>query len=145
MKDFLISYKTNRVDREKSTDSRCMIAGVDVADVDPYGKGGLVKLVSGGVNHNNITVRFTSQPGEAMLFRVLVTGYCLNGYSPNQSYGWAEPLRSYSPYNYNATNANATSPYNISATHFADYNQPSSATTAATTAAPRNKPWWHFW
>lgn len=114
-----------------------MIAGVDVADVDPYGKGGLVKLLSGGVNHNNITVRFISKPGEAMLFRVLVTGYCLNSYSPNQSYGWAEPLRSYSPYHYNATNANATSnrSYNISATHFDNYNQP----------AQRNKPWWQFW
>lgn len=116
-----------------------MIAGVDVADVDPYGKGGLVKMVSGGVNHNNITVRFTSKPGEAMLFRILVTGYCLKSYPPNQSYGWAEPLRSNSPYHYdNATNANTT--YNGSYNISANYSQP-----ATTTAAPRNKPWWHFW
>lgn len=111
-----------------------MIAGVDVKDVDPYGKGGLAKVVSGGVNHNNITVRFTSRPGEAMLFRILVTGYCLKSYSPNQSFGWAEPLRSYNPYQYNVTNANANGKYNQSAT----------AATAGT-AAPSDKPWWHFW
>lgn len=113
-----------------------MIAGVDVTDIDPYGKGGLAKVVSGGLNHNNITVRFTSKPGEAMLFRVLVTGYCLKSYSPNQSYGWAEPLRSYSPFHYNATNANTT--------NNSSYNQPADAADAST-AAQRNKAWWHFW
>lgn len=113
--------------------SRCMIAGVNVADVDPYGKGGLAKFLGGGVNHNNVTIRFTSKPGEGMLFRVVVTGYCLKNYSPNQSYGWAEPLRSYSPYHYNATNTTSNNSYN-------NYNHPN-----AITAAPPNKPWWHFW
>lgn len=104
-----------------------MIAGVNVEDVDPYGKGGLAKVIAGGVNHNNVTIRFTSKPGEAMLFHVIVTGYCLNNHSPNQSYGWAEPLRSYSPNHNNPTNST-------------NYNQPPTTTTA-----PPKKPWWHFW
>lgn len=105
-------------------------------DIDPYGNGGLAKVLGGGLNHNNVTIRFTSKPGEAMLFRVVVTGYCLKNYSPNQSYGWAQPLHSYSRYHYNDTNSTISSLYNNSA----NYNQ-----SIATTAGPANKPWWHFW
>lgn len=113
-----------------------MITGANVMDVDPYGNGGLAKVIHGGLNQNDITIRFTSKPGEAMLFNIVVTGYCLKNYSPNQSYGWAEPLHSYSPYHYyNATNSSSNL-YNNSA----NYNQ-----THATTNAPPNKPWWHFW
>lgn len=126
---------------QKSMSPRCMIAGVNVADVDPYGKGGLAKVLAGGVNHNNVTIRFTSKPGEAMLFHVVVTGYCLRNYSPNQPYGWAEPLHSYSSYQYNATtNSTGSTSRNHSATHFANYNHPN-----AVSAAPPNKPWWQFW
>lgn len=118
-----------------------MISGVTVADVDPFGKGGLAKIIGGGLNKNNVTIRFTSKPGEAMLFRVVVTGYCLNSYQPNQSFGWAEPLRSFSRFHYNAShpfyNNSMDSIYNNSAMHHPP--------PPATSEAPPKKPWWHFW
>lgn len=108
-----------------------MISGVNVMDVDPYGNGGLAKVISGGLNHSNVTIRFTSQPGEAMIFHVVVTGYCLKNYTPSQSYGWAEPLRSYSPYHYNNSDL-----YNNSANY---------KSIATSNSIPPSKPWWHFW
>lgn len=117
---------------KKSIGTRCVISGVNVMDVDPYGNGGLAKVIDGGLNHSNVTIRFTSKPGEAMLFHVLVSGYCLKNYSPSQSYGWAEPLHSYSPYHYNDSNLY---------TNDVNHNNQS----IATIVTPLDKPWWHFW
>lgn len=113
--------------------SNCTIVGLNVMDVDPHGNGGLAKVVGGGPKHNNVTIRFISKPGEAMLFHVIVTGYCLNNYAP--SFGWAEPLRSYNRYQYNASNITSNT-YNGSATRFANYTLP---------AVSPNAPWWHLW
>lgn len=114
-----------------------MIAGLNIMDVDPYGNGGLAKVIGGGVKSNNVTIRFTSKPGEAMLFRVTLTGYCSNNYAANQPYGWAEPLRSYSRYNYNASNSSSNI-YNSNAMRFANYSLPA-------VAAPSQVSWWQFW
>lgn len=117
-------------------DSDCTIAGVNVMDIDLYGNGGLAKVIGGGLKQNNVTIRFTSKPGEAILFRVTVTGYCSKNYAANQPYGWAEPLRSYGRYNASSNSSNIYN--NSSAMRFANYSLPGIAASAQV-------PWWHFW
>lgn len=119
-----------------------MIAGVNVMDVEPFGNGGLAKLISGGPNHANVTIRFTSKPGKDMIFRIIITGYC--SYAPNQpyTYGKAEPLQSYNPH---TTTDNSAIDSNF---HHARTSTPSTdqqPATVSSAAAPAKKSWWKFW
>lgn len=128
---------------------RCLIAGVDVNDVEPYGKGGLAKHMDGGPHHSNVTINFSSRTGSAMRFRIIITGYCMpnnpqsttpnstlyanpiNNHTPNASYGWVLPS--------NGTFNNASSQYNNSSS----YNNSSAIVQNRNMTSEQS--WWHFW
>lgn len=106
---------------EQTNSSHCFITGVKVIDIEPYGNGGLAKIVNGGPRENHVTINFTSKPGEPMLFRVINTGYCVRNFPPRGNgansinnntitYGWNVPSN-VSIHNSTMTNHNTTSPW----------------------------------
>lgn len=117
-----------------------MITGVNVMDIDQYGKGGLAQVIGGGLNQNNVTIRFTSKPGEAMLFRIVVNGYCVKTYTADQGFAWAEPVRSNSSYHYNASSHSNNIGINSNNNAMNALNHPKPAATGSVI-----KSWWHFW
>lgn len=120
---------------DQSTDTECLITGVRVLDADRYGKGGLVKIVDGGLHRNNVTINFCSKPGEAMLYNIILNGICAKN-QPNESHIQAIHTNPTPSYGWNVQ------PANVSST-MSTFN--SSSVLVQNITSPSNKPWWHFW
>lgn len=126
---------------EQSNSSSCLITGIRVFDADRYGKGGLAKITDGGLHHNNVTINFTSKPGECMPFTIIINGYCAENIS-NQVISnetntqHANPMNNDQPiapsYGWNVV------PLNVSALN-------TSSVLVQNITAPSNSSWWHFW
>ncbi|XP_031640096.1 uncharacterized protein LOC116352033 [Contarinia nasturtii] len=116
----------------KSIDSDLWLAGIRVMDADRFGKGGLVKIVDGGLHQTYVTINFCSKPGESMLYTIILNAVYMrnNSYqqnaiqkaaptNPSPSYGWIQP------------------------TNISTFNR--SSVLVQNLTSPSNSPWWHFW
>lgn len=137
-------------------------------DIEPYGRGGLAKIIGGGPHQYSVTVNFSSKTGYAMLFRIILTGYCMdknnspspspylgrnwntgnsiNNHAPNTSnatYGWAIPSNQ-TFHNSSSSYTNITNAYGFSSPYNSTYNSTALAQNHTMTS-PSYKPWWHFW
>lgn len=119
-----------------------MITGVRVFDMDRFGKGGLAKIIDGGLHQDHATINFISKPGEPMLFTVIINGYCVQNHQIQSN---ANNVQQANPINYREPVATPPMygwipPLNDS------LNDNSSSVVIQNITTPSNSSnWWHFW
>lgn len=110
-------------------------------DINPFGKGGLVKIIDGGLRQDHVTFNFVSKPGESLQFTVKIYGYCVKN-DPLESK--ANTVENANPINYLESVASIVRPsYGWAIPSNATNSSP--VETQNATSPSNTNEWWHFW
>uniref|UniRef100_A0A224XPA1 Putative salivary secreted protein n=1 Tax=Panstrongylus lignarius TaxID=156445 RepID=A0A224XPA1_9HEMI len=60
---------------KKRAGYRPIITEIDAIDLDNYDKGGYVSILKGGIHRDNVLIRFKTQLGRGLKFRLTIYGH----------------------------------------------------------------------